>query len=141
MKSTYTFCVIKQADKPGQMELETLFTTSREDEVRELRKFLLEQDAGFRRYAQGRNARPVVVVHVDPKEHERWVETPGRNGLQSRSVRTGQAFRSAVEASGWIGLRHNEVAMLLSRTAATGEKQATVRGVTFAYKDDVSDNK
>ena len=141
MKNTYTFCVVKQSEKPGQMELETLFTKYNEEEVREIRKFLLEQDAGFRRIAQGKNARPVVVIHVDPKEHERWIQSPGRNGLASRPVNKGQAFRSAVEASGWVGLRHNEVAMLLSRTAATGEKQATVRGVTFAYKDDVESNK
>lgn len=137
VKQTYTFCLVSQTEKPGDLKLETLFSTHREEEVRELRRFLIEQDAGFRRVAQGKNARAVVVVHVDDKEHERWCSTPGRNGLAAKPVRIGQEFRSAVDASGWVGLRHNETAMLLSRAAATGEKQATVRGVTFAYKDDV----
>lgn len=136
MKATYTFAVITQpAGVTGRMQMESLFTTRDEKAVAELRKFLLEQEAGFRRVAKGANSRPVRVVHVDAKEHERWCREGGRNGPRSKPVEVGQTFRSAVDASGWVGLRHNEVAMALSRAKATGENRITVRGVTFAYAD------
>src|SRR5579859_2101251 len=114
MKHTYTFCIIAQ-EALGKLGLETLFSTHNEQEVADLKQYLLEQDAGYRRASKGKNSRPVVVVHVDTKEHEKWVIHPGRNGLRARPTVRGQKFKSAVEASGHVGLRHNEVAMLLSR--------------------------
>lgn len=138
MKTQWTLLLVQQT-KPGHMTAETLFTTRDQNEVQELKQFLLEQDAGFRRAAKGVNAKPVEVIHVDPQEHQRWVEHPGRNGLKSRPVTVGQRFPSATAASGWLGLRHNELAMMLSRAAATGQHAATLRGVTFRYcSDEVS---
>ena len=138
----YTFAVITHgANGPGDLKFEKLFSTRNEGEVAELTRFLLEQNAGFRRTNQSRNVRGVLVTHVDPKEAQEWQTTGGRNGLKSKPVLRGQRFRSATEASGHVGLRHNEVAMLLSRCQSTGEKQATVRGVTFAYADDVPELK
>jgi hypothetical protein len=136
MKNIYTFVIVEQTEKPGQLKMETLFTTYNQAEVEELKRFLLEQNAGFKRASQARNSRPVVVTHIDPKEAEKWQTHPGRNGLMAKPVRRGQVFPSATAASGHIGLKHNEVAMLLSRISATGEKQVTVRGVTFSYEDD-----
>jgi hypothetical protein len=134
----YSFLVVAQGGgKPGDLTFENLFTTH-DPEVKEaLCKVLWEQHAGFRRSAQTRNRREIVVTHVDKAESERWQQTAGRNGLKAKAVERGHVFCSATEASGHVGLRHNEVAMLLSRCHATGEKAATVRGVTFAYKDDV----
>lgn len=134
----HSFYVITQGDgKPGDLTFKRLFSTRNQEEVEELSRELLERNAGFRRASMTRNSREVVVVHVDAKEAERWQHEAGRNGLTAKPVKRGQTFASAVEASGHIGLRHNEVAMFLSRTAATGENQATLRGVTFAYKSDV----
>lgn len=121
--------------KPGNLVFKNLFSTRNDTHAEEITKFLLEENAGFRRANQARNAREVVVTHVSKSDHEKWLLEPGRNGLKSKPVKPGQVFRSATEASGHIGLRHNEVAMMLSRCSATGENQATVRGVTFAYKD------
>lgn len=136
-KDRYIFTVLKiPAGRSDAVSIEPLFGTYDTTEVEELRQFLLEQNAGFRRSGHSRHARPVKVIHVDQKEHERWVTTPGRNGLTSKPVVRGQVFWSAVEASGWLGLRHNEVAIVLSHCAATGEKQVTVRGVTLACADE-----
>lgn len=139
MKPTiYTVALFKQGEgRPGVLDMETLFTSRNPEEIDELKKFMLEQNAGFRRSAQARNSREVVVVHVDQAEHDQYIASAGKNGLVSKPVRKGQTFRSATAASGHIGLRHNEVAMYLSKSAATGDKKATIRGVTFAYKDDV----
>jgi len=134
----HTFVVITQGDgKPGELKFRTLFATRNEGAMEEMAQLLLEQNSGFKRASYARNAREVVVMHVDAKEHEKWLHEPGRNGLVSKPVARGRVFRSATEASGHIGLRHNEIAMMLSRCAQTGENQATVRGVSFAYKDDV----
>jgi hypothetical protein len=130
----YTFCIITSAGR-GAMNMETLFSTTNPEHVAELKQCVQEQGRDLRRKAQGRNVREVVVTNVDGKEHGRWCSQPGRNGLSSRSVQQGQVFRSATEASGHVGLRHNEVAMVLSRAAAAGEQTAKVRGVTFAYRD------
>jgi hypothetical protein len=138
-KKIYTFLVVTQGDgKPGELAFQNLFTTRDPEAYKALCQTLWEQNAGFRRHAQTRNRREVVVTHVDNAEAERWINTPGRNGLKAKPVTHGQVFESATAASGHVGLRHNEVAMLLSRCQATGEKAATVRGVTFAYKDDVA---
>ena len=135
----YSFVVLAQGDgKPGEMAFENLFTTRDETVKEELCKILWERNAGFRRSAQTRNRREIVVTHVDQAEARRWQETAGRNGLKAKPVERGHVFASGTEASGHIGLRHNEVSMLLSRCQATGEKSATVRGVTFAYKDNLS---
>jgi len=135
----WTFVVVTQGDgKPGDLKFETLFATRSESAQEAMRNTLWEQNAGFRRDAQTRNRREIVVTHVDAKEAQRWQQTAGRNGLTAKPIARGHVFNSATEASGHIGLRHNEVAMMLSRCSATGEKKATVRGVTFAYKDDVA---
>jgi hypothetical protein len=132
----HTFVMVTQGDgKPGNLTFKNLFSTRSETHADEITKFLLEENAGFRRASQARNTREIVVIHVSKAEHERWVKEPGRNGLVSKPVQNGQVFPSATAASGHIGLRHNEVAMALSRCVAAGEKTATVRGVTFAYKD------
>ena len=136
MKNIYTFCVVKQEDRPGRLEMQTLFTTSSETEVAQLTQLLLERDAGFKREAKGMNARAVVAVAIDTKEHLKWCQEGGRNGLTAKPVHKGQKFRSATEASGHIGLKHNEVAVWLSRARATNSKTAQVRGVTFAYADE-----
>ena len=132
MKHVYSICLIKQEQKAGALELETLFSTYYPEEIEEIKKMLLEYDAGFRRQAQGKNVRPVVVTHVDAAEHEKWVSSPGRNGLASKPAKRGQVFPSATAASQYIGCRHNEVAQWLSRQRTEGE--ATIRGVTFAYQ-------
>lgn len=133
----YTFMVVAQGDgKPGELEFTNLFTTRSDEAKDELCQILLERQVGFKREAMARNRREVVVTRVDKEEAERWQTLAGRNGLKAQPVHRGQVFPSATAASGHVGLRHNEVAMMLSRVAATGEKQATVRGVTFAYRDD-----
>jgi hypothetical protein len=134
---SYTFLIVAQERaKPSSMNFEPLFSTSNDAEYEELKQFLVDRNAGLRRESFARNSKEVVVIHIDPA-HEKWVQAPGKNGLVSQRVKVGQTFASANSASGCLGLRHNEVAQLLSRTAATGEFQATVRGVTFAYKDDL----
>jgi hypothetical protein len=134
----YSFVVLTQGDgKPGELGFENLFTTRDPAVKEELARTLLERHAGFRRSAQTRNRREVIVTHVDKEEAVRWLTEKGRNGLTAKPVERGHQFGSATEASGHIGLRHNEVAMMLSRCHATGEKVCTVRGVTFAYADDV----
>jgi hypothetical protein len=135
----YTFCIIT-SDGRGAMQIESLWPTTNREHAAKLKQCVQEQGRELRRKAQGRNVREVVVLTVDEKEHGRWCIQPGRNGLPSKPVQAGQGFRSATEASGHVGLRHNEVAMLLSRAAATGERRATVRGVTFAYKDHLDRN-
>ncbi len=134
----YTFLLATQGEgKPGELEMKTLFTTRDSATMEALCQTLWEQNAGFRRERQTRNRREIVVTHVDEAEAKRWLTTPGRNGLVAKPVKRGQVFPSGTAASGHIGLRHNEVSMMLSRCGATGEKAATVRGVTFAYADDV----
>jgi hypothetical protein len=136
----WSFVIVTQGDgKPGDLGFETLFSTRDEVAKEALTKILWEQNAGFRRSNQTRNRREVIVTHIDKAEAERWQNTAGRNGLKAKPVKTGHVFSSATEASGHVGLRHNEVAMILSRCTSTGEKQATVRGVTFAYHDDVAE--
>lgn len=133
----YTFVIVKQERaKPSSMEFESLFTTSNDEEYEELKQFLIDRDAGLRRASFARNSKEVVAIHIDPS-HDKWTKAPGKNGLMSQPIKTGQRFDSANAASGSLGLRHNEVAQLLSRTAATGEFQATIRGVTFCYAEDV----
>src|SRR5215469_13055832 len=117
----------------GRYEYDTLFTTRNEAEFQELKQLLKERHFGFRRESFARNTREVVVLHVDAKEHEAAQRTPGRNRLVSKPVKRGQRFRSANAASGHLGLRNNEVAIYLSRAYQTGEKKATLRGVTLAY--------
>jgi len=135
---TFSICVVSQAT-PGEMSMESLFVTRDESEVAELKAFLSDRAHESRRESKGlHNARPVVVVHVDEEAHEKWCSQDGPNGLKSRPVKIGQTFPSAVRASGWLGLRHNEVAMQLSRAEHTGEKMATVRGITFRYSDSES---
>lgn len=139
MKNTivHTFVVITQGEgKPGDLQYRNLFSTRNPEEVEELSRLLLERNAGFRRESMSRNSREIVVTHVDPAEHEKYLLQAGRNGLKSQPVKRGMTFPSGTAASGHVGLRHNEVAMMLSRAAFTGEKVATIRGVTFAYKDD-----
>lgn len=137
----YSFVIIAQErSKPSSMTFEPLFTTSNDDEYEELKQFLVDRNAGLRRQSFARNSREVVVIHVDG-EHDKWTKAPGRNGLISQPVKLGQRFPSANAASGGLGLRHNEVAQLLSRTAATGEYKATIRGVTFCYADDLQKSK
>lgn len=134
----FTFVVIaEERAKPSSKTFESLFTTCNEEEYEELKQFLVERNAGLRRASFARNSKEVVAIHVSP-EHEKWTRAPGKNGLISQPVKTGQRFESANAASGAIGCRHNEVAQLLSRTAATGEFAATIRGVTFCYADDLS---
>lgn len=128
----WSFVVVTQGDgKPGDLSFETLFATRDETAKEAMCRTLWEQNAGFRRENQTRNRRGVVVLHVDKAEAERWQTTAGRNGLLAKPTKQGQTFNSATEASGHVGLRHNEVAMLLSRCHATGEKKATVRGGDF----------
>jgi hypothetical protein len=137
----YTFVVIAQERaKPSSMTFEPLFTTSNDEEYAELKEFLVVRNAGFRRESFARNAKEVIIIHIDPSHHK-WAQAPGRNGLKSQPVKMGQKFPSANAASGHLGLRHNEVAQLLSRTAATGEFKATIRGVTFCYGDDIQKSK
>lgn len=134
----YTFVVIKQERaKPSSMEFESLFTTSNDGEYEELKQFLVDRNAGLRRASFARNSKEVIAIHVD-QAHEKWTKSPGKNGLISQPIKSGQRFESANAASGQLGLRHNEVAQLLSRTAATGEFHATIRGVTFCYAEDVA---
>lgn len=129
--------VVSQGEgKPGDIRFTNLFSTRNPEEVKELSQILRERNVGFRREGMTRNAREIVVTHVDGQEAEKWLNQPGRNGLKAKPSRRGMTFPSAVAASGHVGLRHNEVAQLLSRCHATGERQATVRGVTFAYKED-----
>jgi hypothetical protein len=130
----YTFCLFA-SDSRGEMQVESLCSTTNREHAAKLKQCVQEQGRDLRRKAQGRNVREVVVLNVDEKEHGKWCIQPGRNGLRSKPVRAGQIFRSATEASGHVGLRHNEVAMKLSRAAATAEQRATVRGVTFVYGD------
>jgi hypothetical protein len=133
----YTFMVIKEdRAKPSSKEFESLFTTSNDEEYEELKQFLIDRNAGLRRASYARNSKEVIAIHIDPS-HDKWTTTPGKNGLLSQPIKTGQRFESANAASGSLGLRHNEVAQLLSRTAATGEFKATIRGVTFCYAEDL----
>ena len=134
----FTFVVIaEERAKPSSKTFESLFTTCNEEEYEELKAFLIDRNAGLRRASFARNSREVVAIHIDPS-HEKWTREAGRNGLKSDPIKTGQRFASANAASGSIGLRHNEGAQLLSRTAATGEYAATIRGVTFCYADDLA---
>ena len=117
----YTFCLFT-SDSRGGMQMESLCSTTNREHVVKMKECVPEQDRALRRRAQGRNVREVVVLSIDEKEHGKCCIQPGRNGLRSKLVQTSQLFRSATEASGHIGLRHNEVAMMLSRAAATGEQ-------------------
>lgn len=131
----YTFCLLTSNGR-GELQMEAVCSTTTPEHAAKLRQCAQEQGRELRRKAQARNVRVVVALVVDETEHAKWCRQAGRNGLRSNPVHPGQEFRSATEASGHIGLRHNEVAMGLSRAAATGERRTTLRGVTFAYRDD-----
>lgn len=133
----FTFCLLTSNGR-GEMQMQSVCSTSRPEHAAKLKQCVQEQGRELRRKAQARNVREVVAIRVDDTEHAKWCRQPGRNGLRSKPAHAGQEFRSATEASDHIGLRHNEVAMRLSRAAATGEQRATVRGVTFAYKRPVA---
>ena len=121
---------------PGRFDFETVFTSRDEDEIESLKQELRERHMGFRREGYVRNSRAVVVVDVNKTLHREAQTIPGRNRLVSKPVKKGQRFRSANEASGHLGLTHNEVSMYLANATRAGQKTTTLRGVTFAYEDE-----
>ena len=82
----------------------------------------------------GRKATPVVVMEIEDKVHEAWVE----KGAGDMREREHGAFLSAGEASAFLGCSFNEVGTALAAAQRRGETQATVRGVTFSKIDEAS---
>lgn len=84
---------------------------------------------------KGTRDKAVQIVGVDYTRYRKYMNSDTEEATAISEVN--KIFDSAMAASRWIGCRSNEVAIALAKARAAGRREATVRGVTFGYVDDL----
>lgn len=82
------------------------------------------------------NSRQMICTAVNYDVYNKYVETE-RNGRVAKPLLPMQLFVSETEAFLHIGCLNHEIANAICRNKKQGKTEATVRGATFCYADDM----